>query len=137
MTKEDVWRKTMINYDFSAVEFEEVFYAGWDAAIASTTPFLPDPIPYQEIISAFNKIFSERPKPITLTASYRKYIHARWQEGMRVEDFEAVCRIKKSQWDKDPKMRGFLRPETLFSNKMMTYRNEEEQGSRQKLEDWQ
>ena len=42
-------------------------------------------------------------------------INARLAEGHTVEDFKTVIDKKSSQWLKDPKMIGFLRPETLFS----------------------
>lgn len=54
----------------------------------------------------------------------RSLIRARWAEGYRLEDFEAVVEEKTAQWSGDAKMRAYLRPETLFSPKFEGYREE-------------
>ncbi|MFQ6942761.1 MAG: conserved phage C-terminal domain-containing protein [Collinsella intestinalis] len=54
----------------------------------------------------------------------RSLIRARWAEGYRLEDFEAVVEEKAAQWSGDAKMRAYLRPETLFSPKFEGYREE-------------
>jgi uncharacterized phage protein (TIGR02220 family) len=82
-----------------------------------------DPIPYREIIESFNEVCGRHFK---LSAANKKWIHARWAEGMRASDFAKVCRIKYSQWKDDPKMAIFLRPETLWGTKMEAYLNEPE-----------
>ena len=64
------------------------------------------------------------------------FIRARWAEGFRVDDFKKVCEIKAAEWDSDPKMRVFLRPETLFSPKMDGYLNQEVKSKRQLEPDW-
>lgn len=46
--------------------------------------------------------------------STRKPIRARLEEGYTVDDCMAVIDVKVSQWWRDPKMKPYLRPETLF-----------------------
>lgn len=48
-------------------------------------------------------------------------IQARFQEGFTREDFESVIRFKWETWGSDPKMREYLRPETLFGQKFEGY----------------
>ena len=50
-------------------------------------------------------------------------IHARLAEGYTVEDFVAVIDKKCAEWLHDPKMRAYLRPETLFGTKFESYLN--------------
>lgn len=52
-------------------------------------------------------------------------INARVNEGYKLEDFKKVIDNKTTQWLDSEKMKGFLRPETLFSNKFEGYLNEE------------
>lgn len=49
------------------------------------------------------------------TASTKKHISGRLNEGYTLEDFKRVIDIKCEQWLKDSKMSGYLRPDTLFS----------------------
>lgn len=55
-------------------------------------------------------------------------IHARLAEGYTVEDFVAVIDKKCAEWLHDPKMRAYLRPETLFGTKFESYLNAPERG---------
>ena len=55
-------------------------------------------------------------------------IHARLAEGYTVEDFVAVIDKKCAEWLHDPKMRAYLRPETLFGPKFEGYLNAPERG---------
>lgn len=55
-------------------------------------------------------------------------IHARLAEGYTVEDFVAVIDKKCAEWLNDPKMRAYLRPETLFGPKFEGYLNAPERG---------
>jgi len=79
-------------------------------------------IPYKEIIEYLNdkadRNFNYK------TKLYRKKIRARWQEGMRLEDFKHVIDVKVKEWKGDDKMDQYLRPQTLFKEKMDTYRQE-------------
>lgn len=49
------------------------------------------------------------------TASTKKHISGRLNEGYTLEDFKRVIDIKCEQWLKDSKMSKYLRPDTLFS----------------------
>lgn len=55
-------------------------------------------------------------------------IHARMAEGYTVEDFVAVIDKKCAEWLDDPKMRAYLRPETLFGTKFESYLHAPERG---------
>lgn len=50
-------------------------------------------------------------------------ITARINEGFTVEDFKKVHRNMAKRWGADNKMREFLRPITLYSNKLESYLN--------------
>lgn len=52
-------------------------------------------------------------------------IKARLKEGFTLEDFEKVHLVKFANWNNDPKMKVYLRPETLYSNKFEGYLNQE------------
>jgi uncharacterized phage protein (TIGR02220 family) len=55
----------------------------------------------------------------------KKHIRARWKEGFDHEDFFFdVIDEKCRQWQEDPKMSKFLRPDTLFGPKFEAYHNE-------------
>lgn len=58
-----------------------------------------------------------------LSKNTTSHINARLSEGYTVPDFELVISFKCSQWLHDPKMRQYLRPETLFSPKFDGYLN--------------
>lgn len=51
-------------------------------------------------------------------------IQARVNEGFAEADFARAIDNMTAKWGNDPKMQGFLRPITLFSNKMESYVNE-------------
>ena len=61
------------------------------------------------------------------TRQTRKHIHARLAEGYSPQDFEAVIAYKVSKWKDDPRMQGYLRPETLFGSKFEGYLQEARQ----------
>lgn len=84
-------------------------------------------IPYREIIDYLNSIIGSTYKHST--GKTKECIHARWQEGFRLEDFKKVIDNKNTTWNKEPKqgerdMREFLRPITLFGTKFESYLNE-------------
>lgn len=58
------------------------------------------------------------------TEKYINLIQARVSEGFSEDDFKKVIDIKFLKWSNDEKMKDFLRPETLFSNKFQSYLNE-------------
>lgn len=57
------------------------------------------------------------------TVSTRNLITSRLEEGYTVDDFKTVIEVKCRKWLGTPQ-ETFLRPETLFSNKFESYRNE-------------
>ncbi len=81
-----------------------------------------DEIPYAEVVAALNRAAGTAFRDTSKKT--RSLIRARWAEGYRLEDFEAVVEEKAAQWSGDAKMRAYLRPETLFSPKFEGYREE-------------
>lgn len=76
-------------------------------------------IPFDEIITYLNKKSGcefEHADP-----AIRGIIEARWSEGRRIEDFLKVIDNMTAKWGRDPKMSNFLRPSTIFSEKMGEY----------------
>ena len=51
-------------------------------------------------------------------------VSAKINEGRSVAEMKYVIDNKVNQWLNDPKMRKYLRPDTLFSNKFANYLNE-------------
>lgn len=78
-------------------------------------------IPYTEIVAALNGALGTSYRPTSKKA--RQLIHARWAEGFRFPDFEAVIATMAAAWGDDPKMSAYLRPETLFGPKFESYLN--------------
>lgn len=78
-----------------------------------------EPIPYSQIIKLLNECSGSRYSPSSRPT--RGLIKARWNEGFRPNDFEAVIRSKCAQWKRDPKMVSYLRPLTLFGTKFEGY----------------
>lgn len=81
-------------------------------------------IPYVEIIEYFNKVTGKHYKPTT--KSNQKLIKERWNEDFRIEDFKRVIDIKYNEWKNDPKMKKFIRPQTLFNGNFESYLNQED-----------
>nr|DAU12450.1 MAG TPA: hypothetical protein [Caudoviricetes sp.] len=52
-----------------------------------------------------------------------KYISARLREGYTIEDFKYVIDVKVAEWG-GTNMEMYIRPQTLFSNKMENYVNQ-------------
>ena len=81
----------------------------------------PVEIPYSVIIAHLNEKAGTR-----FRASSKhtlKYIRARWGENYRLIDFLTVIDNMTTAWIADPKMRAFLRPQTLFGSKFESYLN--------------
>lgn len=77
-----------------------------------------------KVIEYLNKTCSKNFSP--KSKLNRDKITARLNEGFLLEDFKKVIEIKNRKWSGDPKMKDFLRPETLFGNKFEAYLNEKE-----------
>lgn len=78
-------------------------------------------IPYTEIVAALNGALGTSYRPTSKKT--RQLIRARWAEGFRFPDFEAVIDTMAAAWVDDPKMSAYLRPETLFGPKFESYLN--------------
>ena len=76
-------------------------------------------VPYAKIVDALNERCGTKFK--ATTAATQRLIRARWNEGFRFDQFAAVISAKSSEWASDPKMCGYLRPETLFGPKFEGY----------------
>jgi uncharacterized phage protein (TIGR02220 family) len=80
-----------------------------------------DCIPYEEIINYLNLRTNHNYK--SNVNKTRTLIHARWNEGFRLEDFKIVIDKKSVEWLKT-EYEKFLRPETLFGPKFEGYLNQ-------------
>ena len=83
------------------------------------TPEKPEQVPYAKIIGTLNEACGCQFKADTQAT--RRHIKARWNEGWRFPDFEAVITSRHAEWAGDAKMCQFLRPETLFGTKFESY----------------
>ena len=83
----------------------------------------PTRVPYKEIIDYLNEKTGRNYKH--KAKINQRLIKARTNEGYTLEDFKTVIDKKFDKWNNDVKMKGFLRPETLFSTKFDRYLNEE------------
>lgn len=73
----------------------------------------------KEIINYLNVAIGSKFRDSSKTT--QKHIHARLSENYSLDDFKKVIDKKKSDWIKDPKMKEFLRPDTLFGVKFESY----------------
>lgn len=95
---------------------------GGSAAREGDVPREDAGIPYEDVVALLNAAAGT-----AFRASSRKtraLIRARWAEGYRLDDFEAVVRAKCGEWAGDERMRRYLRPETLFGTKFEGYREQ-------------
>ena len=75
-----------------------------------------------EVVDYLNQRTGRCFRPTTKATA--KHISARIAEGYRIEDFKRVIDVKSAQWESDPNMSRYLRPETLFGPKFESYLNE-------------
>ena len=73
---------------------------------------------YQGILGEMNSILNTN---FRNSDTFKKLIRARVNEGFEIQDFAEVCRKKQAEWGSDLKMMQYLRPSTLFGNKMNDY----------------
>lgn len=78
---------------------------------------------YKEIINYLNEVTGKRYRHTDVTI---KLIKARLNEGFTVDDFKQVIDKKTKDWKDDPKMKDYIRPQTLFGTKFEGYLNQEE-----------
>ena len=57
------------------------------------------------------------------TPKTQELIYARFKDGFSIQDFKTVHRKMAKAWGVDNKMRQYLRPQTLYSNKFESYLN--------------
>ena len=77
----------------------------------------------KDIISYLNKKTNKNYKPNSNKT--KSLINARFNEGFQdLNDYKKVIDVKTDEWQDDPKMEKFLRPETLFGNKFEGYLNQ-------------
>lgn len=81
-----------------------------------------DHIPYKEIVDYLNQRCGTSYRHTTRKT--RDLIRARWKEGFKLDDFYMVIDKKAAEWQNDPKMSKYLRPETLFGPKFEGYLNQ-------------
>lgn len=74
---------------------------------------------YRQILAYLNQTTG---RDFRLTDRFRGLVDARIREGAKVEDFMAVVDNMAAAWSADPKMRMYLRPETLFGGRFDGYR---------------
>ncbi len=77
---------------------------------------------YSPVVEYLNKKTGKNFR--STSAKTRDLINARLNEGFKEKDFYKVIDIKVAEWKGNPKMEGYLRPETLFSNKFEGYLNQ-------------
>ncbi len=87
-----------------------------------------DSIPYSEIISDLNGVLGTKYRD--KTEETRQGIRRWWKQGFKLEDFKAVHRIKKQEWEGTDQA-VYLRPSTLYGPKFENYLN---QGSAKKTD---
>ena len=81
------------------------------------------PIPYQEVVDYLNQKTGKNFKASSTVT--QRHIKARFADGYTLDDFKRVIDTKTTQWLKDKKMAGYLRPNTLFGAKFESYLNEQ------------
>lgn len=73
-----------------------------------------------EVINCLNEKAGRKFKNID---THHQWIRARINEGFKLEDFMKVVDTQVKLWKDDPEMNRYLRPYTLFGNKMDGYLN--------------
>lgn len=97
-----------------------------------------------EIIDYLNSKIGSHYQPTT--PKTKRLIMARVKEGFSLNDFEKVIDNMTTAWGNNPKMKQYLRPETLFGTKFESYLNRdnscerytayEVQGNNVNFDDW-
>jgi uncharacterized phage protein (TIGR02220 family) len=101
---------------------KETLSSRLDGAAPDSPSIDKSDIPCTEIVSHLNQKAGKAFKAGNKIT--QKLIKARWEEGYRVEDFTRVIDLKCKEWLRDPKMAKYLRPSTLFGDKLEAYVNE-------------
>lgn len=85
----------------------------------------------QTVITMLNSLCDSR---YPVTKEYCALINSRKADGYSLEDFKSVITFRQSTWANDPKMRQWLRPETLFGTKFYSYLEQSKNPIKGKLE---
>jgi uncharacterized phage protein (TIGR02220 family) len=93
-----------------------------------------DTIEYEKIITDLNDKLGTKYK--VNSTKTKELIRARHKEGFVLEDFYTVLDNKFEEWGSDPKMRKFLRPETLYGTKFESYLNQVKETRKQGGTQW-
>lgn len=80
-----------------------------------------EPDPTEEVVNHLNNRLGTKYK--ATTQSTRKLVKARLKEGFTVEDMKLVIDKKATEWEGNPRMAQYLRPDILFGNKFEGYLN--------------
>lgn len=72
----------------------------------------------QTVITILNSLCGSK---YPVSKEYCALINARKVDGYSLEDFKSVISFRQATWSNDPKMRQWLRPETLFGPKFYSY----------------
>lgn len=83
---------------------------------------LKDNVPYKEVVEYLNSFAGTNYR--ATSKKTRELIKARTNEGYTLEDFKVVIEKKTREWINNNKMKGYLRPETLFGSKFEGYLNQ-------------
>ncbi len=75
---------------------------------------------WMEVLTYLNE---KARKKFMNVSSHKTFIEARINDGFILEDFHKVVDNMVILWKQDKKMERYLRPSTLFSNKMDGYKN--------------
>ncbi len=76
----------------------------------------------RDIVRVLNQATQSDFRPSSKSTS--RLIGARINDGYTFDDFNSVILHKTAQWKNDPKMKIYLRPETLFGSKFESYLQE-------------
>lgn len=107
-----------------------------DTSLKEYSPAKAEPhLPFDEIVTFLNE--KAGTKYHSTSAKTKKLIHARFEDGFKLEDFKTVITKKTDEW-LNTDMAKYLRPETLFGTKFESYLNQEsvEKSSRPTGKEW-
>lgn len=76
---------------------------------------------HQEIVDDLNEVLGTKYR--SDTKDIQKLLKARLDDKFTLEDFKIVHRNMFQAWNSDPKMRDYLRPQTLYTEKFQGYLN--------------
>lgn len=79
-------------------------------------------LPFKEIVDYLNNSAGTNYR--SSSKKTQQLIKARINEGYTLDDFKVVIEKKTREWINDNKMKGYLRPETLFGTKFEGYLNQ-------------